>query len=484
MTVPLHNNTVFIDGEFVPSAADGRIDVINPANRSVLGSIPAGSPLDVERAVAAARRAFPSWAATDYGTRAAICQRVIKIADQRSEEVAQLITKEMGSPIAFSRFVQAGSVGVDFGFTLATAPALSMEEWVLDGTLVVREPVGVVAGITPWNFPLHQVALKVAPALLAGCTFVLKPSELAPLSSYLFAEILRDAGVPPGVFNLVQGDAARCGQALVAHPDVDLVTFTGSHNAGVAIGIESAKHVRKLVLELGGKSAGIFLDDVDVQAAVAEELRSCFGNGGQVCAALTRLLVPRALLKDVEDALVSAVPAWAPGDPMNPDTLLGPLVSGRQRQRVTGFIDRAVQAGATLLAGGSGYPAGFEGGEYVLPTVFTDVTPDMEIAREEVFGPVLAVLPYEDEADALAIANDSRFGLSGGVWSADVDRALRFARRIRTGGVRINGAQVTLAGPFGGVGASGVGREGGVHGYAEYFELKAITGLARASREG
>jgi aldehyde dehydrogenase (NAD+) len=343
---------------------------------------------------------------------------------------------------------------------------------------VVREPVGVVAAITPWNFPHHQITAKIAPALAAGCTVVLKPSELTPLDAYLLTEVIDEAGLPPGVFNLIQGTGATVGEALVSHPDVSMVSFTGSTRAGLRINALAAATLKKVTLELGGKSANIILEDADEAEALSGALRQCFTNSGQVCAALSRLLVPRSKLTRIEEALVAGAAQWTIGDPLLPDTKLGPLASRTQQLRVQNYISEGERQNARLLTGGARAPRHLQQGSYVSPTIFSDVTPDMSLAREEIFGPVLAILPYDDEEQAVRLANDSQYGLSGGVWSRSADRAQAVARRLRTGHVSINGATLNLWAPFGGRKLSGLGRELGRYGLEEYFNVKSIQGAA------
>jgi acyl-CoA reductase-like NAD-dependent aldehyde dehydrogenase len=344
----------------------------------------------------------------------------------------------------------------------------------IGNSLVVREPVGVVGAITPWNYPLHQIAAKVAPALTAGCTVVLKPSEVTPLNAFILAEIVAELGLPPGVFNLVTGTGPVVGEAIAGHPGVDMVSFTGSTRAGRRVGEVAAATVKKVALELGGKSPNVILDDADLERAVVDGIRKCYLNSGQTCSALTRMLVPRASLPMAEAIAAAAVAQTVVGDPMDPASQLGPLVSHVQRERVRAFIRTGIDEGAKLVCGGAEPPAGLDRGYYVQPTVFSEVTPDMTIAREEIFGPVLAIMPYDDEDDAIRIANDSEYGLAGGVWSADEERAKRVARRIRTGQVEINGAAFNPLAPFGGVKQSGHGRELGPYGIEEFLTLKAL----------
>jgi acyl-CoA reductase-like NAD-dependent aldehyde dehydrogenase len=465
-------------GTWRPSASPERIAVINPATGALIGHAPAGSAADVDRAVSAARDALGGWAATPVAERAALLARLRDGLAARSDEIAGLITDQMGTPLGFSKAAQMGLPLRNFDITLAAASAIGGEEAVGRSTLM-REPVGVVAAITPWNFPLHQIVAKIVPALLAGCTLVLKPSELTPFDAAIVGEEVVAAGFPAGVFNIIFG-GAETGAALVGHPDVAMVSFTGSTRAGRAIGAAAGGALKKVALELGGKSANILLDDADFAAVVPQALGQCFVNAGQTCAALTRLLVPEGRKEECEMLALAEAARWQVGDPRDPATMVGPLASTTQQRRVFAMIDQAVAEGARLLCGGSVQPDGLPDGAYVRPTILADVTPDMVIAREEVFGPVLAILTYEDEEDAVRIANDSFYGLSGGVWSSDERRAADVARRIRTGQVMLNGAMLDLEAPFGGVGNSGIGREYGRYAIEEFFTLKAITRPAAA----
>lgn len=468
-------DAIYVDGEWIRSSGTEFIPVVNPASEEVIGHAPAGSPADVDRAVAAARRAFAGWAATPVAERIAAVDRVREGVLRRSEELALLVTSQMGSPLAFSRLAQLGLPVKNLNIAARAMETLALEE-VIGDTLVVKEPVGVVSAITPWNFPLHQITAKVAPALVAGCTVVLKPSEITPLDACVFAEIVHEAGLPAGVFNLVLGTGMNVGEAMVRHPDVDMVSFTGSTRAGQRVAEAAAATLKKVALELGGKSANIVLDDVDLGSIVATVVKQGYANSGQACACLSRVLVPRSRQGEMEQQIALAAQAWTVGDPHDPATKLGPVASLLQQQRVRGFIESGVQQGARLLLGGSGQPEGMARGAYVRPTVFTDVRPEMLIAREEIFGPVLSIIPYDDVDDAVRIANDSDYGLSGGVWSADRARAQATARRIRTGQVVINGAPLNLEAPFGGYKMSGLGREYGRYGLEEFFEVKSLQG--------
>ncbi|HEU4973686.1 MAG TPA: aldehyde dehydrogenase family protein, partial [Baekduia sp.] len=447
--------------------------VVNAATEEVMGRVPAGTPADVDAAVAAARDAFAPWSAVSLTDRVELCTAVGARLQDRAEEIATLIAQELGCPLSVGMMVQAGLPAMTFMSMAHLAGELPWEQRI-GNSLIVREPVGVVGAITPWNYPLHQIAAKVAPAMTAGCTVVLKPSEVTPLNAYILAEIMEEVGVPPGVFNLVSGAGPVVGEAIAGHPGVDMVSFTGSTRAGRRVSEVAAATVKRVALELGGKSANVILDDADLETAVVDGIRKCYLNSGQTCSALTRMLVPREQLPVVEAIAAAAVEQTVVGDPLDPATALGPLVSDVQRTRVRDYIRRGVEEGARLVAGGAEAPEGLERGYYVRPTVFSDVTPEMTIAQEEIFGPVLAIMPYDGEDDAIAKANDSQYGLAGGVWSADEERAKRVARRIRTGQVEINGGVFNPLAPFGGYKQSGHGRELGPYGIEEFLTLKSL----------
>jgi acyl-CoA reductase-like NAD-dependent aldehyde dehydrogenase len=468
----------YIAGLWVPSRAAERLELRNPADDAVLGAAAIASAEEVDRAVAAARAAQGPWADTPVEQRLAVLERFSAAIAARSEALATTITAEMGCPVGFSRTAQIGLALGGIAAAVAGMRELVLEEQV-SRSLVRREAVGVIAAITPWNFPLHQIIAKAAPALAAGCTVVLKPSEVTPLDAVLLAEAFEAADAPPGVFNLVIGDRAT-GAALASHPDVDMVSFTGSTRGGRAVAEIAGKTLKKVALELGGKSANVVLDDADLGSVIPAALGQCFINSGQVCAALSRLLVPRARLAEVEALAREAAAAWVPGDPSDPATRMGPLANRTQQSLVQSAVRGALDAGARLVVGGAETPVGFEGGAYVAATVLSDVAPDMAIAREETFGPVISLLAYDDEDHAVRLANDSAYGLSGGVWSADPRRAVAVARRLRTGQVIINGASLDLAAPFGGVKASGLGRENGRFGVEEFLQFKAIVGVTPA----
>jgi len=424
--------------------------------------------------VAAARAAFDGWAATPLEDRLALIEGLAGQLGARMGEIGTLISDEMGMPRGMSTMIQAGMPAATTGGVPATARDFAFEE-TINRTLVTREPVGVVGCITPWNFPLHQVMAKVAPALAVGCTVVLKPSEVAPLSAFLLAEIIDDLGFPPGVFNLVSGVGPVVGEAIAAHPDVDMVSFTGSTRAGTRVAEVAAVNVTRVHQELGGKSANIILEDADLSAAIPAAVGACYLNSGQTCSALTRLLVPADKMDEVAALAAEAAAGYSVGPADDDGSRLGPLVSAAQWERVQGYIQTGIDEGATLVAGGTGKPDGLDAGYYVKPTVFANVSNSMTIAREEIFGPVLSIIGYTDVDDAVAIANDTEYGLAGGVWGTDTDKALEVAKRLRTGQVDMNGAFLNTDAPFGGYKKSGNGRELGRYGLAEFVESKSIN---------
>ena len=464
---------LLIGGAWVPSTGGGAIDVIDSTTEAVIGSVPEGTVEDIDAAVAAARRAFPGWSSTPVEERTALLTRVSEALGARMDSLADLITHEVGMPFVLSQLVQVGLPMATFGSMAPIAAGFAWEQEV--GTsLVVREPVGVVGAITPWNYPLHQIAAKVAPALAAGCTVVLKPSEVAPLNAFVLADIFEEVGAPAGIFNLVTGYGPVVGEALAAHPGVDMVSFTGSTRAGKRVSEVAAATVKRVALELGGKSANVLLEDADFAKAVPDGVAKCYANSGQTCSALTRMLVPRQRLGEVEELARAAAETYTPGDPFDGDTRLGPLVSEVQRDRVRNYIDKGIGEGARLVTGGAEAPDGLDRGFFVRPTVFSSVTRDMTIARDEIFGPVLAIIPYDDEEEAVEIANDTDYGLAGGVWSGDPERARAVARRLRTGQVEVNGGGFNAMAPFGGYKQSGNGRELGSFGLEEYLEVKSL----------
>jgi acyl-CoA reductase-like NAD-dependent aldehyde dehydrogenase len=464
---------LYIGGEWVDPSGDETIDVLNASSEEVMGRIPQATPADVDRAVAAAREAFESWSQTGIEERANLMRAIAGALAARSDEIAGTISQELGMPIGLSKAIQAGLPTMTFTSMPGLLEEVTWEEQVGNST-VVREPVGVVGAITPWNYPLHQIAAKVAPAIAVGCTVVLKPSEVAPLNAFILAEIMDEVGVPAGVFNLVTGTGPVVGEAIASHPGVDMVSFTGSTRAGRRVSELASKDVKPVALELGGKSPNVILDDADLETAVTDGIAKCFLNSGQTCSALTRMLVPRERLEQAEKIAATVADAYTVGDPFEETTRLGPLVSEAQRERVRGYIRKGVEEGARLVTGGEEPPEGLEHGYFVRPTVFSDVRSDMTIAQEEIFGPVLAIIPYDDEEDAVRIANDSVYGLAGGVWSADEEHAKRLARRIRTGQVEINGGAFNPLAPFGGYKQSGHGRELGKFALEEYLQVKSL----------
>ncbi len=464
-------DAIYIDGQWVASSGSERIDVENPATEQIIGHVPSGTPADVDRAVAAARAAFDGWAATSPEERGKYLSRLHDALASRQEEIALTILAEMGAPLKLAQAVQAGLPLADIATAASLATSIAWTEQIGNST-VVHEPVGVVGAITPWNYPLHQVTAKLAYALAAGCTVVLKPSEVAPLCSYLFFDAIHEVGLPPGVVNLVPGYGPTVGEAIASHPDIDMVSFTGSTRAGTRVAELGAATVKKVALELGGKSANVILPDADLKRAVKVGLGNCFLNSGQTCTAWTRMLVSDGQYDEAVQLAMESAAGYLTGDPLDPATRLGPLVSATQHERVAGYIDKGVAEGARLVVGGSDRP--HERGHFVAATVFADVTTDMTIAQEEIFGPVLSILRYSNEDEALAIANDSVYGLAGAVWSGDQDRATAFARRMRTGQVDINGGSFNPAAPFGGYKRSGVGRELGRYGIEEFLQPKSL----------
>ena len=468
-----NRETIYIDGAWVPSTGTGTIEVTASATEEVIGRIPDGTPEDVDRAVAAAKAAFPGWSATSTEERAKQLTRLQEGLAGRMAELATLIATEVGMPIRLAGAIQVGLPTMVMGSYAQLLGDFPFEERI-GHSLVVREPVGVVGAITPWNYPLHQIVAKVAPALAAGCTVVLKPSEVAPLNAFVLAEIVDEAGLPPGVFNLVSGTGPVVGEAIASHPDVDMVSFTGSTRAGKRVAELAAATVKRVALELGGKSANVILDDADLERAVATGVTNCYLNSGQTCTAWTRMLVPRDRLAETERIAAAKAEAYRLGDPLSEETNLGPLASAAQRERVVGYIAKGLEEGAKLVTGGAEPPDGLGQGYFVRPTVFSDVRPDMTIAQEEIFGPVLSIIPYDSEEEAIEVANGTLYGLAGGVWSSDPERAQRVARRLRTGQVDVNGASFNPFAPFGGYKQSGIGRELGRHGLEEYLEVKSL----------
>lgn len=466
----------YINGKWVNPANAHDFEVIDPATEQSIATISLGSSADVDNAVAAAKNAFASYSESTVAERLALLEKIIEIYRSKMEEMAETISMEMGAPQWLAKAAQAPA-GLAHLVEIAKVLKTFQFEERKGATLMRKEPIGVCGLITPWNWPMNQVLCKVAPALAAGCTMVLKPSEIAPLSAYLFAKILDEAGVPPGVFNLVNGDGATVGTALSSHPDIDMVSFTGSTRAGVAVAVAAAPTVKRVTQELGGKSANIILDDADLASAVKDGVQTCFRNSGQSCDAPTRMLVPRAKMNAAAAAAKEAADATIVADAAAKGSI-GPLVSQAQFDKVQRLILKGIEEGAKLVAGGLGRPDGVDRGYFVKPTIFSAVRNDMTIAREEIFGPVLCIIPYEDEEDAVRIANDTPYGLSGYVTSGDLDHARKVGKRLRSGNVRLNGARIDFAGCFGGYKQSGNGREWSESGLEEFLELKAIFGYA------
>lgn len=463
---------LYINGGWTASSGAKSIDVINATTEEVMGRIPEGTEADTEAAIAAARAAFEGWSQTAPAKRAEYLAAIAAGLKERADEFARTITGEVGVPLKIAQRVMVANPIHTFSSYAKMAAEFEFENTV-GNSIIVREAVGVVGAITPWNFPLHQIALKVAAALAAGCTVVLKPSEVAPLNAFMLAEIIDEVKLPKGVFNLVSGYGPVVGEVLAKSPDVDMVSFTGSTRAGKRVSELAAQTVKRVALELGGKSAALILDDADLATAVKATVSYCYLNSGQTCAATTRMLVPESKYEEAAKLATDAAQGFTVGDPMG-DARLGPLISDVQRDRVRSYIRKGVEEGAQLLTGGADAPEGQPKGYFVKPTVFGKVTPAMTIAKEEIFGPVLSILAYKDEADAIRIANDSVYGLAGTVWSKDEDRAQRVARRIRTGQIDINGGPFNPMAPFGGFKQSGRGREGGQYGLEEFLEYKSM----------
>ncbi|WP_413990861.1 aldehyde dehydrogenase family protein [Labrys okinawensis] len=469
----------YIDGAWVDPAVPNRLDVIDPAHEEAYTAISIGSQADVDRAVAAAKAAFPAFARTTKAERLALLRRILEIYNERFEDIAQAVSQEMGAPLAFAREAQAWAGRGHLESTIKAVEDYAFEHQ-RGTTRVVKEPVGVCALITPWNWPLNQIVCKVAPAIAAGCTMVLKPSEIAPISGLIFAEIMHAAGTPKGVFNLVNGTGPDVGQVMAGHPDVDMVSFTGSTRAGIVVAKTAADTVKRVAQELGGKSANIILPDADFATAVSKGVEGCFGNSGQSCDAPTRMLVP---LDRHEEALTIAKVAaerHKVGDPRKEDSVLGPVVSQLQYDKIQRLIRRGIEEGATLVTGGPDRPDGLNRGYYVRPTVFGGVTPDMTIAREEIFGPVLSVMPYKDEEEAIEIANDTVYGLAAYVQSSDIAHARRVASQMRAGSVYLNYPDWDTFAPFGGYKQSGNGREYADFGIHDFLEIKGVVGYGEA----
>ncbi|PIT80969.1 aldehyde dehydrogenase family protein [Limnohabitans sp. JirII-29] len=466
-----HYDSHYINGQWVKAQSSKVFEVHDSSTEEVFATVPQGSRTEAEQAVMAARKAFDSWSQLAVETRCGYIDKIVEGLKARTDEMGTVIAREVGMPIKLAKMIQVGGPVFNWGNAAKVARRFVWEERV-GNSLVVREPIGVVGCITPWNFPLNQITLKVAPALAAGCTVVLKPSEIAPVNAMLLAEIIHEAGLPPGVFNLVNGTGPEVGEVLASHPEVDMVSFTGSTRAGKRVGELAAQTVKRVALELGGKSASVILADADLEAAVKGSIGACLLNSGQTCSAHTRMLVPESKYEEVKKMAQAVVAKYTLGPSLDESTRLGPLVSAAQRDRVIDFIQLGLKEGAELVAGGSEKPK-FASGYFVQPTVLR-VKPTDTLAKEEIFGPVLVIITYKDEAEAIRIANDSVYGLGGGVWSADEAHATAVARRIRTGQVDINGAPFNGNAPFGGYKQSGNGRENGKYGFEEFLEYKAL----------
>ena len=464
---------LYINGKWVQPMGTGSIDVINPATEEIIGKIPVGSADDVDKAASAARIAFDSWAKSSIEERINILNALSNALKEKGESIAQTITAEVGTPIGYSRVAMVGTPRV---VSRSYAKILENFDWEekVRNSIICKEPIGVCAFITPWNFPLHQIIGKVAPAIAAGCTMILKPSKEAPLSAFILADILHEIGLPPGVFNLVSGHGSEIGNYMSSHPEVDMVSFTGSTGAGVAVSEAAATTVKRVTLELGGKSANVALDDADPILVAKKAIGACHQNSGQTCSALTRLIIPESMSDEVYEIIAKKNNSYTVGDPLEENTRCGPMVSLRQQKSVSTYIQSGISEGATLVSGGLGMPEGISKGYYVKPTIFANVSPDMKIWKEEIFGPVLVITTYKSEEEALTLANDSIYGLSGGVWSKDEERAIRFAKEMRTGQVSVNGGAFNVSAPFGGYKLSGNGRELGTHGLNEFLEIKSI----------
>jgi aldehyde dehydrogenase (NAD+) len=470
----MNRDKFYINGAWVAPSVKDTLAVHNAGTGEVMGSVPAGGTADMNAAVDAARAAFDAWSQTPVATRIEYLNKISAGLKARYDELAKLIAQEVGMPIKLAGRIQANLPIMTFANYAKLAGEFKFEEQV-GNSIVVRDAVGVVGAITPWNYPLHQIALKVAPALAAGCTVVLKPSEVAPFNAFLLAEVIHEAGLPKGVFNMVTGLGQVVGEALVGHPQVDAISFTGSTRAGKRISELAAQTVKRVTLELGGKSASVILDDADLASAVKGTVGNCYLNSGQTCVALTRMLVPEAKYEEAKALAAEVAKSFVPGDPMQETTRLGPLTSAAQLERVRGFIAKGQADGAELVTGGAESPEGVPaGGYFVKPTIFGKVDPKSTLAQEEVFGPVLSIITYKNEEDAIRIANDTVYGLAAGVWSGDAARAQKVARRLRAGQIDINGGPYNMNAPFGGYKQSGHGREAGVYGLEEFLEYKSM----------
>lgn len=469
--------SLYIDGAWRDSASAEALDVVNPATEQVIDTVPAGATADVDAAVEAAAAALPAWSALAPGQRVTHLAKALELFNARLDDIADVLTRDVGAPATFAAKVQAGLPSLMFRTYIDLVEEHGERYFTgekVGNSLVVHEPIGVVGAITPWNYPLHQIVLKVVPALLAGNTVVLKPSEVAPLSAYSLAEVLDEAGLPAGVFNLVSGTGPVVGEAIAAHPKVDMVSFTGSTRAGTRVSQVAAETVKRVALELGGKSPNVILPGADLTKAVKRGVADVMRNTGQSCNALTRMLVHRDSYDEAVELAAASAAKYAPGDPSDEGTRMGPLVSAAQRDKVRAYVDLGVEEGARLVTGGSGPVEGHDSGYYVSPTVFADVRNEMRIAREEIFGPVLALIAYDTVEEAVQIANDTVYGLNAAVWSGDPDEGLAVARRLRAGQVELNGGALNPRAPFGGYKRSGNGREWGLPGLEEFCEVKAV----------
>lgn len=467
------NNQIYINGKWLDSNSDLTIPVLNPTTGGVIANIPAGNVVDANMAVDAAYQAFPAWSRKTSNERADLIDRVAELLLAKSDFFAEMITSEVGMPLKLSKMIQVGNAIASWKHYAQIAREFKYEESV-GNSLLVHDPIGVVACITPWNFPLIQITHKIAPALAAGCTVVLKPSELAPLNAIALAQIIHEAGFPPGVFNLLMGNGEDVGEALVSNPKVDMVSFTGSTRAGKRVGAIASQSIKRVALELGGKSSSVVLDDADLTRAIKGTLNSCFLNSGQTCLAHTRLLIPENKYDEAKTIVLTAVEKMKIGDPFTEGTRLGPVISSAQKDRIKNYITTAKKEGAEVIVGEAEIPNELLSGNFVQPTVLGKVKPNDTVAQEEIFGPVLSIITYKDEEEALKIANNTIYGLGGAVWSNDYDRAMQFARHMRTGQVDINGAPFNTLAPFGGYKQSGNGREYGLYGFKEFFEIKSI----------
>ncbi|MEV0948170.1 aldehyde dehydrogenase family protein [Rhodococcus sp. NPDC049939] len=472
MSGVLDRTKIYVGGSWIDSQGTGRIDVLNPATEEVIARVAEGTPEDVDRAAAAARAAFPSWSTLSGKERGEYLAKAATTINGRVEDLTALVSRDMGMPLGFAKQIQIGMPAANLASFAEIAATYDFDAHELGNSQIVREPIGVVGAITPWNFPLHQVVLKVGGALAAGCTVVLKPTEVAPLITYALADVFDEIGLPAGVFNLISGYGPVVGEAIAGHPDIDMVSFTGSTRAGKRVAVVAAETIKKVALELGGKSANVILDDADLTKAVTDGVAKCFMNSGQTCSALTRMLVPSDKVQEAAAIAAEVAGNYSVGDPTSASSMLGPLVNSNQFKKVRNYIEQGIADGARAVL--DGRETGQDSGYFVGPTVFAGVTEDMTIAKEEIFGPVLSIMGYQDEDDAVRIANGTVYGLAAGVWSGDQERADRVARQLRAGQVEVNGGAFNINAPFGGYKQSGVGREAGVLGVEEFLEIKSI----------